>query len=279
MTNKRYFLLARIFAFIGLVGVSCSIYSENYPIVTLTPVSVTQPPTDILTQTATPYFMPLGPTSPPSPTAMPPYPTASVVKSNAVAFISGNSLWVANVDSSGERKLTDIEENESRSSNYLLQWSPDGKWIGYISGDDLWIISPDGSVNKKTLSSQDANKRIIIRYAWSPESSKIAYLLAANWGDFPKIKMMLLDLTTGKDSEISVYQSPANIVLSWSPDGRYILLNTEDSLKLFEVGTGKVRKEIKSDCPIWHGEPSWSPNSEWFYRATTVLDPITYGYV
>jgi hypothetical protein len=66
MTHKRYFLLAGILTFIGLVGVSCSIYSENYPIVTLTPAPVTQTP--VATQTATPYFIPLGPTSLPYPT-------------------------------------------------------------------------------------------------------------------------------------------------------------------------------------------------------------------
>jgi PBP1b-binding outer membrane lipoprotein LpoB len=63
--------------------------------VTQTPAA-TQPPTDIPTQTAIPTFIPLGPTSLPSPTAMPPYPTASVVKSNAVAFIgrdNSNSGW------------------------------------------------------------------------------------------------------------------------------------------------------------------------------------------
>lgn len=192
------------------------------------------------------------------------------MKSNAVAFISqertGYSLWIANVDGSGEKKLTDIVDNEEWISNHLLQWSPDGKWIGYISGNDLWVVSPDGSINKKILSRQDANKKIIRRYVWSPDSTKIAYTLARNWEDFTELKTRLLDLTTGKDSEISVYQSPTNIILSWSPDGRYILLNTEDSLKIFEVSTGKVRKEIRSTCPILHGEPSWSPNSEWFYR-------------
>ncbi len=259
------------------MGVSCSVHGENYPIVTLTPASVTQTPvvtqtpTDTPTQTSTPYFIPLGPTSLPSPTAMPPYPTASVVNANAVAFISYDKtdyfLWVANVDGSGERKLTNIEENATWVSRYLLQWSPDGKWISYISGDDLWIISPDGSVKRKILSIQNTNKKIIRQYAWSPDGTKIAYLLAANWGDFPEVKMGLLDLAIEKNSEFSVYQSPANIVLSWSPDGRYILLNTEDSLKVFEVSAGKVAKEINSACPIWHGGPVWSPNSKWFYRA------------
>ncbi len=225
--------------------------------VTQTPVA-TQPPTAIPTQTLLPNLLP-------NPTAIP-YPTASAVKSNAVAFISGNSLYVANVDGSGEKRLVDLEENTERISQYLLSWSPNGKWIGYISKDDLWIISPDGSINKKILSSQNTSKKVIRQYAWSPDGTKIAYTLAVNWGDFEELKTGLLDLITEKDFEISTYQPPANLVLSWSPDGHYILLNTDTSLKLFQVDIGKITKELRSACPIWHGKPSWSPDSERFFR-------------
>lgn len=261
MTNKRYFLLAGIVAFIGLVGISCSIYSENYPIVSPTSVPATQPPTDIPTQTAIPF-----PTFPPSPTVAPPYPTASVVKANAVVFIEGNSLWIANVDGSGERKLTDIENNASSNSKYLLQWSPDGKWISYISGDNLWIISPDGLVKRKVLLiSKTDNKDRIWSYDWSPDSSKIAYIQTVN----EKLTSWLLDLDTGNVSKLP---TTPQISLAWSPDGRYILLNTYTSLTVFGVATGKVLKEINSmsdtqnHCPIEHGGVTWSPNSKWFYH-------------
>src|SRR5215211_5439851 len=99
MTNKRYFLLAGLVAFIGLVGISCSIYGENNPIATLTPVSVTQLPTNIPTQTVIPTIH-LGPTSLPSPTAMPPsYPTASVVSQMLwrllQTILCGLRMWMA----------------------------------------------------------------------------------------------------------------------------------------------------------------------------------------
>jgi hypothetical protein len=89
MTNKGYFLLAGILAVIGLAGVFYSVNGEDYPIVTLTPAPMTQtpvatqPPTDIPTQTALPTIASFGSTYP---TPIP-YPTASVVKANAVAFI------------------------------------------------------------------------------------------------------------------------------------------------------------------------------------------------
>jgi Tol biopolymer transport system component len=55
--------------------------------------------------------------------------------------------------------------------------------------------------------------------------------------------------------------------VSWSPDGHHILVNTRNSIKVFDVSTRKITKEIKSSCPIWHGGPVWSPNSKWFYRS------------
>lgn len=255
MTNKLYFLLAWIVTLIA----SCSA-PKSYP-ATSTPVIESKvTPSIVPTPTLLPLLAPISPTTIP-------YPTASVVKSNAVAFIAENSLWIANIDGSGERKLTEIEDNAFWGSSYLLQWSPDGKWISFISGDDLWIISPDGSINKKILSGQNTDKKVIRQYAWSPDGTEIAYTLAPNGGDFEEFKTGLLDLTTGKDSEILVYESPADFTLSWSPDGHHILVNTRNSIKVFDVSAGKITKEIKSACPIWHGSPVWSPNSKWFYRA------------
>ena len=150
---------------------------------TLLPTQQTVIPTNITYPTLTPSPFAtarISPTLTPYPTAIP-YPTASVVNANAVTFIENDkyynySLWIANVDGSGERKLTDIENNAERTSNYLLKWSPDGKWIGYISGDDLWLISPDGLTKRKILSIQNTNQKIIRKYEWSPDSSKIAYI-------------------------------------------------------------------------------------------------------
>ncbi len=282
MTNKRYFLLAGIVAFISLAGVSCSMYSENYPIITITPAPVTQPPTDIPTQTATPYFMPLGPTSPPTPTAMPPYPTASVVKANAVAFIGRDninsldtSLWVANVDGSGERKLVEITYNEKDgwTNNPLLRWSPDGNWISYIASHELWIVSRDGSEKRKLLSLPETREFFI--YVWSPDSSKIAYLETVvskstvtptpgpDNGMAPYL-VGVIDIATGNVSELSSFEANAGIpILLWSPNGRDLLFIKDYSLVLLEVATRKVVKTIQRGCGLERGL-SWSPNGKWF---------------
>jgi Tol biopolymer transport system component len=251
--------------------------------VTQTPAA-TQPPTDIPTQTAIPTFIPLGPTSLPSPTAMPPYPTASVVKSNAVAFIGRDnsnsldtSLWVANVDGSGERKLVDIAYNRQDGdwgiTSYYLQWSPDGKWISYIEAHALWIISPDGSVKRRLFPLPDTRGTFL--YRWSLDSLKIAYLEFSpdkstvtptpgpDNGMAPYL-VGVIDIATGNVSELFSFEANAGIpILLWSPNGRDLLFIKDYSLVLLEVATHKIVKTIKRGCGLERGL-SWSPNGRWF---------------
>jgi len=220
--------------------------------VTRTPVA-TQPPTDIPTQTAIPTLV-----IPPSPTAAPPYPTASVVKPNAVAFIAENALWVANVDGSGERKLTDITANKSSVSNLQLHWSPDGKWISYFSGDEVWIISPDGLINKKNLPFTN-----LYLYVWSPDSSKIAF---NRLQEEKPLTIGILDIETGNFFEVSTHIGPDPMPLSWSPDGRYLLYTKINAFVLLDVTTHKIIREIqRASCGL--GWNSWSPNGKWFFHS------------
>jgi hypothetical protein len=225
----------------------------------------TQPPTKIPTITALPT-----PTMAPSPT--PSYPTASVVKSNAVAFISGwtngkVSLWVANVDGSGEKKLTDIAKKDSLGS-VQMKWSPNGEWISYKADDGFWLISRDGSIKKKILSFSGENAGRLYTYTWSPDSLKIAYI-----GQMPKgispVSIQILDLEAGKILELFSFTPSIPFTLLWSPDGHYLLYIDQDrfSFGIFDLTTHQVVKEISPafNCTIYHNGISWSPNSRWFF--------------
>jgi len=273
MTNKPCFLLAGIMIFIGLSGISCSANITSDVSDTFTPlpaigISATS------SITPSPAFLPL--LAPTYSTAIS-YPTAKAVQANAVAFIAtdlenNSSLWIANVDGSGERKLIDIEDNESQSSNYLLQWSPDGQWISYISGEDLWIISPGDLAKRKILSVSD-NNGFIRSFRWSPDSSQIAYLQAGSGDSPPTSQVGLLDIKTGKTSKLLSYNSSPSFVilissLSWSPDGRYLLFNKTHSFDVFDVNNQEVSKEIilDSECSVLHYGPVWSPNGQWLYH-------------
>ncbi len=179
-----------------------------------------------------------------------------------------------NMDGSGERKMVDIKTNKRWvSSNLLLQWSPDGKWISYFSGDELWIVSRDGSEKRKLLPLPETREFFI--YVWSPDSSKIAYLETVGGkstvtptpgpesGIAPYLVGMI-DIATGNVSELSSFEANAGIpVLLWSPNGRDLLFIKDYSLVLFDVAANKIVKTIKRGCGLERGL-SWSPNGRWF---------------
>jgi len=197
-----------------------------------------------------------------------------VVNANAVAFIAENALWVANVDGSGERKLTDFIRKNSLES-VQMQWSPNGEWISYRSEGDLWMISRDSSIKRKVLSFSDGNMGELYTYAWSPDNSKIVFesyyydkKLATvtpgpeSWQT--PVLVGVLDLKTGKTLIVSTHDSNVPMPLSWSPNGQYVIFAKDFSYIVYEVATRNVLKEIKVEYGCWIGWHTWSPNSKWF---------------
>jgi Tol biopolymer transport system component len=182
-------------------------------------------------------------------------------------------LWIANIDGSGERKLVDIKNNTEWSKDVQLHWSPNGKWISYFSDNQLWIVSPDGSVNRKLF--PRLRERQFFLYKWSPDSSKIAYLTtfpaeltntptSGPWQGLEPYLVGIIDIYTGDVSELSSFQANAGIpVLSWSPNGRYLLFIKDFSFVLFDEASRKIVKEIKRGCGL-ERSLSWSPNGQWF---------------
>jgi Tol biopolymer transport system component len=81
--------------------------------------------------------------------------------------------------------------------------------------------------------------------------------------------MEILNLETGKVSELFSYTPLVNLTLLWSPDGRYLLYIDRDkfSFSIFDLTTHQVVKEISStpNCYVDHKGISWSPNSRWFF--------------
>jgi len=206
-----------------------------------------------------------------------PYPTASAVNVNAVAFIERDnennlSLWVANVDGSGERKLVENIGKWSDATNYFLRWSPSGKWISYISNDEMWIISSDGLEQKKVLPASDQNKRLM-SYNWAPDDSQIAYSQASLYDSkFDSVSIRILDLKTGETYEISSQKpQPYGSIIRWSPDGQLLAFNKNASFIIFDIVNQKVKQEILTDdlymCSgLNNTAPVWSPNSKEFFH-------------
>lgn len=274
---KRIFIRLLVIAIItGLI--SCNAAPSTTPIPTDKPVPAIESPTASPNLISTnSIFLPTSVFSGPFPTGTP-YPTAQTVKAGAVALIAGDwqnnkldSLWVANVDGSGEKELiSTIDDSQYRPDS--LKWSTNGKWISYESGNDIWLVSPDGSINRK-ISSSFNKDTMLLSYEWSPDSSRIAYIRweSAQQSNEQHFVLSILDIASERVSVLAEYDVHTNwSFVSWSPDGQYLLYTRDNSFYVAEATSGKTVRIISGRNPNCMGSAGihrlmWSPNSEWFY--------------
>ncbi len=89
-----------------------------------------------------------------------------------IAFTALDRLWVAGVDGSNPRRLTNVEASEHQPA-----WSPDGRWIAYVTWDNrdghLQKVRSDGSGSPVRLSQRSA---AYVTPAWSPGGNRIVAL-------------------------------------------------------------------------------------------------------
>jgi hypothetical protein len=91
------------------------------------------------------------------------------------------SLFVVNVNGSGERQLTPADVEVACCWNY--RWSPDGSRILFADAAGvLWVINPDGTDLTKLFVDETVNhvRRNVVTPTWSPDGSQVLFALDAN---------------------------------------------------------------------------------------------------
>jgi len=105
----------------------------------------------------------------------------------------------------------------STAREIQVSWSPDGRWFSYMSDQsgeyELYVAEQDGSGSPRRITHDGDVWRFPA--IWSPNSKKLAF------GD-KKQRLQLVDVNSGKVTQVDHSTRNDITEYSWSPDSRYI---------------------------------------------------------
>jgi dipeptidyl aminopeptidase/acylaminoacyl peptidase len=196
------------------------------------------------------------PTLASTPTSFPLLPATRLV--NAVAFIVGDwqyggadSLWIANLDGSGDRPLLDDVSQ--------VAWSPASDQLACIRQGDLWALSSNGQIPQNALASEDERGPIVL-FSWSSDATRLAFVQKPSGNETSYLAISevegvgRVDLLTSRDRIIS---------LAWAPNGEWIAFRTVSGLWVVNVANAESRYlEIPGGLGGGIEQVSWSPRSD-----------------
>jgi dipeptidyl aminopeptidase/acylaminoacyl peptidase len=141
-----------------------------------------------------------------------------------------------------------------------FSWNPGGQW-------EIFILPLDLSSAPKQLTSGPGAK---FAPRWSPDGSRIAYVLDLDGGELYDI--LIYDLVTGEHQNITPGTDDSiQMGFCWSPDGEWIAFASDRSgcfdTYVMPASGGAARKVLALPFPDWRIR--WSPDGRWLSVVAT----------
>ncbi|MCJ7564736.1 MAG: serine/threonine-protein kinase [Candidatus Aminicenantes bacterium] len=173
-------------------------------------------------------------------------------------------IWVAQLGNVEAVNRTADSPGDDR----FPRWSPDGKWIVFFSdreGGGYFIMPAVGGMARKIASCPKADLYNICPAEWSPDSTRVAYVL----GQRMKPWVEILTLADRVPRKLSLPERPlSNVVvdMSWSPDGQWIayvrsLSGIAATSELWVISVSNDESFALTDGSKGDWSPSWSADS------------------
>lgn len=150
-----------------------------------------------------------------------------------------------------------------------MQWSPDGRWLAAgESGDAVSIYKADLSLLAR-LETEGPLKLWILSVDWSADSTRLVSsdgLGQVFLWDVPNEKLLARFVST--EAQLGDQHAHAALKVRFSADQRHIqAVNTDGTIRLWEIATGKLVAETKVQGQIVSA--AWSP-----YGAQLAVDVL-----
>jgi Tol biopolymer transport system component len=193
---------------------------------------------------------------------------------------NGRQLWIADADGGNTRMVAEhlVEQKDIYLREVTLeniQWSPDSKALAYLldaqtATEDkfnagrmtfIYLINADGT-GERRLTTNEAPE---IGFAWSPDSTKIAFRAFRDKQDNQYVSGVYMINVDGSDDHmvaIGEARDTNGWKISWSPDGRYLAYDAYPPLAVYLIDANGSNKRVLKSNELEVGDAadaSWEP--------------------
>ncbi|HOI58961.1 MAG TPA: PGF-CTERM sorting domain-containing protein [Methanoculleus sp.] len=172
---------------------------------------------------------------------------------NLSAIRTEANIWIMDADGGNKKPL--MTDGDAR----LPLWQPHGDRIAYLSDGsgnrEIWVMQSDGT-GKAQVTFSEGN---VSEYAWSPDSTRIAYVVAAPPETWPEFSLWVINSDGSGSEQLTTGNWDRSPV--WSPDGARIAFRSESRNQTLWVmesdGSGLAPLDTDNSAYMMQ---QWSPD-------------------
>ena len=181
-----------------------------------------------------------------------------------LALLAGVLLgWQPSPNCAPDSYIKGVMDADSRSQQFIPQWTPDGELLVYAQGGKIYAARPDGT-DERLISRSNGDYDLDSAPSISPDGSQIVYAAHRQSGFI--LREWRWDIATaridGSKERILTKDTANNNNPVWSPDGRHIAWMSRYSRVMVMQADGSQPRSIAPGVAARWFPPRWSPDGQ-----------------